>query len=333
MLLPALLQSYGYGRGQGRSLRATPRRSATSRRRSPSRSRSPPPPVTGRRRSYRTSWWPTWERPAPTPAATPSARCGRSIRRRPGPSSRWRRSWPSCWRWCTSRLDAALAAHAEGDRDAVRRPGAAGSTARSTDWTRSCPTAARGPTSDRSRSSSAWGSPGQRGGGTRRCPSSQAAQGNRVNGRSAGDAVAVLALDAPATWSAPGRAEAGSEQLVVICQRLNADDISCLAPPPPTVPAPRHRWQRHRHDEPRGGPRESSPATPNAAAQLPPSRPGRRGHGVARLRPAGPGAADRCRRPGPTSGPCWPGRRPSRASASCSLLVRRRRPVAEQSNG
>ena len=64
----------------------------------------------------------------------------------------------------------------------------------------------------------------------------QSAQGNRINGGAAGDAVVVLALDAAGNVVSTGRADAASGQVVTICQRLNADDVACLAPPTTTTP-------------------------------------------------------------------------------------------------
>ena len=58
----------------------------------------------------------------------------------------------------------------------------------------------------------------------------QIAQGNVVNELQAGDSLQVL--DAINT----GDAEADADQLVVVCQRINADDVECLAPPTTTVP-------------------------------------------------------------------------------------------------
>ena len=49
-------------------------------------------------------------------------------------------------------------------------------------------------------------------------------QGNVVNGLQTGDSIQILAGDAEVT----------ADQLVVICQRINADDIDCLAPPTTT---------------------------------------------------------------------------------------------------
>jgi hypothetical protein len=59
---------------------------------------------------------------------------------------------------------------------------------------------------------------------------SQVTQGNQVNGLQAGDFVNVIAA---------GDAEAANQDnLVVVCQRINADDIDCLEPPPPTTDPP-----------------------------------------------------------------------------------------------
>ncbi|MET0459611.1 MAG: LPXTG cell wall anchor domain-containing protein, partial [Ilumatobacteraceae bacterium] len=64
----------------------------------------------------------------------------------------------------------------------------------------------------------------------------QSAQGNRINGGGAGDSVVVLALDAAGNVVSTGRADAASGQVITICQRLNADDVACLAPPTTTTP-------------------------------------------------------------------------------------------------
>jgi LPXTG-motif cell wall-anchored protein len=67
--------------------------------------------------------------------------------------------------------------------------------------------------------------------------SSDITQGNRVNALQAGDALAVLALDENGNIIGTGDATAGNnDQVVVICQRLNADDVECLAPPTTTQP-------------------------------------------------------------------------------------------------
>lgn len=65
---------------------------------------------------------------------------------------------------------------------------------------------------------------------------SETQQGNIVNALRAGDGIAVLALDDNGNVVSSGNAEAGNNQVVVICQRLNADDIDCLAPPTTTTP-------------------------------------------------------------------------------------------------
>jgi LPXTG-motif cell wall-anchored protein len=61
-------------------------------------------------------------------------------------------------------------------------------------------------------------------------------QGTSVNGLLAGDAIAVLALDENGNVINAGDASAANREVVVICQRLNADDIDCLAPPTTTSP-------------------------------------------------------------------------------------------------
>jgi hypothetical protein len=61
-------------------------------------------------------------------------------------------------------------------------------------------------------------------------------QGNTVNGVQSGDAVQVLALDDAGNIIGAGPADAGNAATNVICQRINADDIDCLEPPPPTDP-------------------------------------------------------------------------------------------------
>ena len=71
--------------------------------------------------------------------------------------------------------------------------------------------------------------------------STQTNQGNSVNGLQAGDALAVLALDENGNIIGSGDAAAGNNDIVVVsCQRINADDVDCLAPPttttPPTTP-------------------------------------------------------------------------------------------------
>jgi LPXTG-motif cell wall-anchored protein len=60
--------------------------------------------------------------------------------------------------------------------------------------------------------------------------------GTSVNGLLAGDAIAVLALDENGNVINAGDAGAGNSEVVVICQRLNADDVDCLAPPTTTSP-------------------------------------------------------------------------------------------------
>ena len=59
-------------------------------------------------------------------------------------------------------------------------------------------------------------------------------QGNVVNELQAGDSIQVL--DANGDFIGTGAAEADADQLVVVCQRINADDVECLAPPTTTVP-------------------------------------------------------------------------------------------------
>ena len=67
--------------------------------------------------------------------------------------------------------------------------------------------------------------------------STQTNQGNSVNGLQAGDALAVLALDANGNIIGSGDAAAGNNDIVVVsCQRINADDVDCLAPPTTTTP-------------------------------------------------------------------------------------------------
>ena len=61
-------------------------------------------------------------------------------------------------------------------------------------------------------------------------------QGNVVNELQTGDAVSVMALDAAGNIIGTGDAEVGADQVVVICQRINAEDVDCLAPPTTTVP-------------------------------------------------------------------------------------------------
>ena len=66
---------------------------------------------------------------------------------------------------------------------------------------------------------------------------SQTQQGNTVNSLQTGDAIAVLALDENGNIISSGNAAAGNGEVVVIlCQRLNADDVDCLAPPTTTTP-------------------------------------------------------------------------------------------------
>ena len=67
--------------------------------------------------------------------------------------------------------------------------------------------------------------------------SSQTNQGNSVNDLQAGDALAVLALDENGNIIGSGDAAAGNNDIVVVlCQRINADDVDCLAPPTTTTP-------------------------------------------------------------------------------------------------
>ena len=106
MLLPALLRATATARAQALvpSTPAMPRPSATSRRRTSRRSPPPPRAATGSTRSSKRCSSPTWASPVPTPAPTHSAaHARRSIRRRPRPWSRWRRSSPACCRSSTRR--------------------------------------------------------------------------------------------------------------------------------------------------------------------------------------------------------------------------------------
>ena len=57
---------------------------------------------------------------------------------------------------------------------------------------------------------------------------SRTTQGNTVNAVAIGDVTQINS----------GDADAGNAGLVVICQRINADDIECLAPPTTTIPPP-----------------------------------------------------------------------------------------------
>ena len=66
----------------------------------------------------------------------------------------------------------------------------------------------------------------------------EVSQGNTVNQLQAGDSVQALALDEAGNVIGTGAAEVDADQLVVICQRINADDIDCLAPPETTTPTP-----------------------------------------------------------------------------------------------
>ncbi len=61
-------------------------------------------------------------------------------------------------------------------------------------------------------------------------------QGAAVNALQAGDAVAVLAVDEAGNAITTGDAVAANREVVVVCQRINADDLDCLAPPTTTVP-------------------------------------------------------------------------------------------------
>ena len=63
-------------------------------------------------------------------------------------------------------------------------------------------------------------------------------QGNTVNQLQAGDSVQALALDEAGNVIGTGQAEVDSDNLVVICQRINADDVDCLAPPTTTTVPP-----------------------------------------------------------------------------------------------
>lgn len=62
-------------------------------------------------------------------------------------------------------------------------------------------------------------------------------QGAAVNQLRAGDAIAVLAVDENGNVITSGDATAGNTEVVVICQRINADDVDvdCLAPPTTTT--------------------------------------------------------------------------------------------------
>lgn len=68
--------------------------------------------------------------------------------------------------------------------------------------------------------------------------STQITQGNTANGVQAGDAVQVLALDDAGNIIGTGDADAASTAQVVLCQRINADDIACLEPPTTTTTEP-----------------------------------------------------------------------------------------------
>ncbi|WP_116998683.1 LPXTG cell wall anchor domain-containing protein [Desertimonas flava] len=61
-------------------------------------------------------------------------------------------------------------------------------------------------------------------------------QGAAVNALQAGDAVAVLAVDDAGNAIMTGDAAAANREVVVVCQRINADDLDCLAPPTTTLP-------------------------------------------------------------------------------------------------
>jgi len=72
----------------------------------------------------------------------------------------------------------------------------------------------------------------------RNVTSSQTQQGAIVNGLQTGDRVAVLGPQAPGNVIGTGSAVAGNSQTVVLCQRLDADDVDCLAPPTTTTTIP-----------------------------------------------------------------------------------------------
>jgi len=60
-------------------------------------------------------------------------------------------------------------------------------------------------------------------------------QGAAVNALRMGDAIAVLAVDGNGNVITTGDATAANREVVVICQRADADDVACLAPPTTTV--------------------------------------------------------------------------------------------------
>ena len=98
-------------------------------------------------------------------------------------------------------------------------------------------------------------------------------QGNEINELQTGDAISIQALDANGNISGTGDAAVNSDNLVVICQRINADDIGCLAPPTTTTPVDHARSPRRRRTVRRRGPRVDHPRRHRAWRPPRPSRP------------------------------------------------------------
>ena len=104
--------------------------------------------------------------------------------------------------------------------------------------------------------------------------SSEVQQGNSVNRLQAGDALAVLALDENGNVIGSGDAQAGNNDVVVVsCQRLNAEDVDCLAPPTTTTPVvsdahvTRRRIRRSRQRACRRQPARRLPARQHSTAE------------------------------------------------------------------
>ena len=97
-------------------------------------------------------------------------------------------------------------------------------------------------------------------------------QGNEVNELQTGDSVQVMALDAAGNVIGTGDAMAGNGAVVEICQRINADDVDCLAPPTTTVPpAPTTTTPGSETPVPAGGPTTTiDPAAPTTTTAVAP---------------------------------------------------------------
>jgi LPXTG-motif cell wall-anchored protein len=95
-----------------------------------------------------------------------------------------------------------------------------------------------------------------------------ASQGNNVNGLAAGSRLAVMAVDEDGNVIGSGDAAAGSgRNVVTVCQRINADDVECLAPPTTTLPPSNPTVP------PTTVPGPGTSVAPNVPTTVPPSAP------------------------------------------------------------